>query len=483
MPARLADRRLLLAAIVLLAMAVRLAGMGDRLSDAEGYSWLVAAAPDADGFFDRLAAYENTPPLFYALLALTPLNDEAWLRLPALVPALGSVVVLYCVVRPALGTRVALLAALGLAVAPYHVSYSNYSRGFMLAGLGLLVATWAVARLIEGRRARWWWLYLAGAVLALHAEYYSVLFLAPLLLALALSRRRPPWEVALLALVPLLTLLPLVGEMARGLEAIDETKFAPTFPEPTPAKLRDTVVALAFGEHGTAAGELIRWGQLAGVVAALAGSAWLLTRRSLRLREPPGGPTNTALALLVAVPAATVGSHALVAVAGPDLLDQRYLSGLIPLGAALIAYGVCALRSRLATAGAVVAAIGLAGAIIIQRSGRELEPDYGAAARSVRSAGARPVLTNSAVVHYYLRDREPVLDRPFGRGAGSEASCLERCHRPYAVVEDRRQGEGARPGPGAVSSFGPIVVRVVRAGAAGAPEPLSAADRRFGRCS
>lgn len=470
MSARLADRRVLLAAIVLLATGVRLAGIGDRLSDAEGYSWLVAAAPDAGSFFDRLADYENTPPLFYALLALTPLDDEAWLRLPALVPALASIAVLYCVVRPTLGTRIALLAALGLAVAPYHVSYSNYSRGFMLAGLGLLLATWGVARLIEGRRRRWWWLYLGGAVLALHAEYYSVLFLCPLLLALALSRRRPAVEVALLAVVPLLTLLPLVGEIARGLDALDETKFAPTFAQPTPGKLRDTVVALAAGEHGTASGDLLRWGQLAAIAAALAASAWWLARRSLRLRATGDRSPDAAIALLIGVPAATLALHAIVAVAGPDLFDQRYLSGLIPLAAALIAYGVSALPSRLATAGAVAAAVGLAAAIGLQRSGRELEPDYVALARAVRSAGARPVLTNSAVVYYYLRDREPLLDRPFGRGPGTEVSCLERCHRPYAVVEDSRQGEGARAGPGAVSWYGPISVRVVRRGAEGTAE-------------
>ena len=135
-----ARRRLLLLAILALAVVVRLAGIGDRLSDAEGYSWLVASAPSIDAFFDRLAAYENTPPLFYALLAPLPLGDEVWLRLPALLPALACVPAAYCLVRPLLGTRVALLTALAVAVAPFHVSYSNYSRGFMLAALGLLLA-------------------------------------------------------------------------------------------------------------------------------------------------------------------------------------------------------------------------------------------------------------------------------------------------------------------------------------------------------
>ena len=51
-----ARRSLLLLGILALAVVVRLAGIGDRLSDAEGYSWLVASAPSAGAFFDRLAA-------------------------------------------------------------------------------------------------------------------------------------------------------------------------------------------------------------------------------------------------------------------------------------------------------------------------------------------------------------------------------------------------------------------------------------------
>ena len=50
-------------------------------------------------------------------------------------------------VRPLLGERAAGLAALGLAVAPYHVSFSDYSRGFTLAALRCDPCLWAAARL------------------------------------------------------------------------------------------------------------------------------------------------------------------------------------------------------------------------------------------------------------------------------------------------------------------------------------------------
>ena len=207
----LTDRRLLLGAIVLLAVVCRVVGLGDRLTADEGYSWLVASAPDPGAFFDRLAMYENTPPLFYALLAPLPLDDEVWIRLPAVMAGIAAVPVLYAIVRPLMGTRAALLAALGLAVAPLHVAFSNYARGFTLAGLGSLLALWAVARLAQGASRRWWWLYALGAALAVYSEYYAPLFLLPLLGALLALRVRPWREVVALGLAPMLLIAALAS--------------------------------------------------------------------------------------------------------------------------------------------------------------------------------------------------------------------------------------------------------------------------------
>jgi hypothetical protein len=91
------------------------------------------------------------------------------------------------------------------------------------------------------------------------------------------------------------------------------------------------------------------------------------------------------------------------------------------------------------------------------RHSRELGPDYGRVQRATR--GVRTVLTNSAVVAYYLHDPKPVLDRPVNLGPGLEASAS----RPYAVVDDNGFG-GARRGPGHVVArvADRIVVRVVR---------------------
>jgi hypothetical protein len=438
---------------------VRLAGLGDRLSDAEGYSWLVAAAPSVEAFFDRLAAYENTPPLFYALLAPLPDGDEAWLRLPALIPSLACIPVLYALVRPLLGTPAALLSALALAVAPFHVSYANYSRGFMLAGLGVLLAAWAVARLARGRSGRWWWLYVAGGAVALHAEYDSILFLAPLLLVPPLVRARGWREAALVGAVPLLTLLPLAGEMLAGLDQIDVTKRTPPTPGLSPASLRDSLVSLFAGTHGLADSAALRWVQALAVAGALVAGAVLVGRGLGRLGTVDAVRRSVAVWVLAIVPLAAALLHVAVSAAGPDMFDARYLTPLIPFGVALVAAGVIAVPWRPAVPVAAAALVALAVAVFVQRHDRELQPDYAPVAAYVDSIGARTVLTNTPVAAYYLRDRDVRLDRPFGLG-NREPRCAAACPKPLAIVEDARLPGGLRGGPGTVTAFGPIAVRV-----------------------
>ena len=455
-------RRTLLAGIVLIAVIVRLAGMGDRLSEDEGFSWLVASAPDLDTFLDRLAAYENTPPLFYALLTPLPLDDEHWLRLPSLIASIACVPVLYLAVRPLLGTRAALLSALALAVAPYAVNWSNFSRGFMLANLGLLIALWAVVQLAGEGGKRWWWVYAGGAVLAMYSEYDALLFLAALIAAfawIAPGRRR---EVVLLGALPVIALLPWLGEFLRSLDALDETKAAPIYPSPSLASLRDSAVPLFAGEHGAADSTGLRTGQFLLVLATLAAAVAVLRRHG----------KHKVLVLLGGTALGTLALHALVAPIGPDIFAQRYLTGLIPLALTLIAGAVVLLRWRWATPVATAALLGLGVAVFVQRHDRELEPDMEPVAALIRESGDPAVITNSARVAFYLRDLDPQLDRPLGFGLDLEVACGPRCPVALAIVDDERVPAGVRFGPGERHAFGPVHVRVRPGDSSGAQPGL-----------
>lgn len=407
--------------ILAVALLLRLAGIGDRLSADEGYTWLVASAHDAGAFLDRIAAYENTPPLYYLLTWPLPAGDEAWLRVVSVLAGVGCVAAIWWVVRELAGERAALLSAGALAVAPYAVSFSNYGRGFVLADLGLIVA-------LGGALRRSWWTYAAGAVVAVWSEYDAALFLVALTFAI-----RPTRAELVRALAPLLTLIVWLPEALRGLDAIDVTKVSPIYPGPSPASLRDLVVRLAFGEHGTADALALRWLQFAAVAAVLV----------VAFRAAPR--------VLWVTAAGTLALHAAVALVGPDLFAPRYLTELIPLGAAAVGIWLAGLRMRSAVPVAVAAMAALAIAVFVQRSGRELEPDV-AALRPDVAAARRPVVTNSAVIAYYLGAR---LDRPFGLGAGS---CSDRC----VVVEDLRVAGGPRPGAGRPRRIGPILVRLPR---------------------
>ena len=460
------DRRKLLAAIVVLAAVVRLAGIGDRLSEDEGFSWLVASAPDAGAFLDRLAAYENTPPLFYLLLAPLPLDDEVWLRLPSLLASVAAVPVLYLAVRPLLGTRAALLSALGLAVAPYAVNWSNFSRGFMLANLGLLLALWAIVRLTTGGRRRWWWLYGAGAVIALYSEYDAGLFLAALVAGYAWitpGRRR---EILALGALPALALVPWLGEFARSLDALDQTKAAPIYPHPSPASVRDSIVPLFTGEHGTADSVGLRTAQFALIAAALAAAVTLLARDGRRM----------ALTLLGGTALGTAALHALATLLGPDIFAQRYLTGLIPLAAALLAGGAVLVPWRPATAVVTAVLVALGAAVFVQRHDRELEPDMDPVRALIEDSGERAILTNSARVSFYLRDLGPRLDRPLGFGVDAERACGPRCPIPLAIVDDARAPAGVRSGPGHTHVFGPVHVRLRGTASGGLPGGVELPD-------
>jgi MFS family permease len=444
------DRRTLLACIVLLAVIVRLAGLGDRLSEDEGFSWLVASAPDADAFLDRLAAFENTPPLFYLLLAPLPLDDEHWLRLPALIASVACVPVLYLAVRPLLGTGAALLSALGLAVAPYAVNWSNFSRGFMVANLGLLIALWAVVRLAGDGDRRWWWVYAAGAVLAMYSEYDALLFLAALIATfawMAPGRRR---EILALGALPIVALLPWMGEFLRSLDALDETKAAPIYPSPSLASLRDSTVPLFAGEHGAADSAGLRTVQFALIVTALGAAVAMLRARG----------KGDALRLLGVTALGTLVLHAIATLLGPDIFAQRYLTSLIAPAAALLAGGVVLAPWRRATPVAAVALVGLGVGVFAQRHDRELEPDMAPVRALIERSGERTVLTNSARVVFYLRDLRPRLDRPLGFGVDAEAACGPRCPVPLAIVDDSRAPAGVRAGPGRTYAFGPVHVRL-----------------------
>ena len=439
------DPKVLLGLIIALGLTLRLADAGTRLSHDEGYSWLVASAGSWGAFLHRLAIYENTPPLFYLLLAPLPVNSEVWLRVPSIVAGVAMISVLYLLVKPLLGSRAGLLAALGLAVAPFAVSYSDYARGFMVAGLGLTTMLLAAQRLaMGGSPRRWWPVFVLGGIWSVYSEFYASLYVAAIVGALLAIGRPSRRDTSLFGALPFLAFVPWIPQVIDSHDALGKTKTPFFGVTPTPRVIRDAVVPLVFGEHGAATSSAVRDLQALVVIAVIAFACAWVWRRARR----------EAFWLLAGVLIAGVALQLLATAVETNIFKERYLTTLIPLGSALVAAVLVEIPWRYAVHAAAATMVVLGVAIFVHRAGTEYEPDSPAAVAVAEAHGYRMILTNSAVIAFYGRRLHVIVDRPMGLGQGIERSCAPRC----AVIDDGRFG-GVRPGPGPTIAVGPIVVR------------------------
>lgn len=446
---------LALAAIIVLAVTVRFAGIGSHLSIDDAYSWLVASSPSAHVFLARLADNENTPPLFYLLLMAMPSFAPAWLRIPAAVPGVLLCGATYLVLRPRLGQRASLLAALGVAVAPFLITYSNLARGFMLADLALLVALGALLSLCERETSARWLTFVCAGVVAVWAEYGSAIFVIALVLA-SVWIGKPRRRAALLAgALILVTLAPWIPEIVRGQNQVGVTKFGPQSATPSLTALRDVVVTLALGENGGTTSSAGRWLELL-VTLGFAIVGVVVLRRGWDHRDPRARVT---IQMLGATAALTLIGYALAAVVGIDVFTQRYLTILVPVGAGLGAAVVVAFDQRAVTlaAAAALVVLGLVG--VATRFDGEWEPNLAPIRAAAVAMHPRTVLTNTPVVLYYLSSFRPLFDRPYNIGPGRSATCP----RPCLAIDDARVSGGTpRPMTGIQHLIVPYLLTLER---------------------
>lgn len=195
-------RRLILAALVLLAFAVRAFQLHTpTLAWDEGWSVALSQLPLGDLF--NITAYDVHPPGYYLLLRgwLVLGRPEYVLRYLSLIAGVVSVPLAYQAGRVWLrrgphAELVGLLAAAYVALAPLLIYYSQVARMYALCVVGVLLAVWGLLDSLDpARPARTVALlgWIVGALLALYSFYYSALALAALviyavLVALPLGR-------------------------------------------------------------------------------------------------------------------------------------------------------------------------------------------------------------------------------------------------------------------------------------------------------
>jgi len=224
------------------------------------------------------------------------------------------------------------------------------------------------------------------------------------------------------------TIAPWIPQIVHGQHAVNVTKLAPTFPGPALVTLRDATVTLAFGEYGGTHSAAGRWLGF-GLIVALVAIGVLLVRR----RAGPGGsPRRRAIVMLAGTAVLTLAGHAIAAAAGVDLFNERYLTILIPLVAALGAVAVVATERTAVVVGAAVLLLAVGLVNLGRRYHHQWEPSLAPVHVTALSLHPRTVLTDTPAVLYYLKDLHPQLDRPFDLGPGLAQSCA----RPCLVIDD-----------------------------------------------
>jgi hypothetical protein len=368
---------LLIAAITLLALALRLGGFGQGLfADELSTAWVVLGHGLGHVVSSVRSNDEITPPLFFVLAwASSKLGSNPdLLRLPSLVAGVGTVPIVYAIGMRTVGRRAALIAAAIIALSPFLVYYSTEARSYALMIALVGGSSLALLNALDDDRPRWWVVYAALSVGAMYSHYTAVF---PLLGQFAWAfwthptlRRRlllanagaalafAPWIPGYLAdqRSPTTAILAALQPFDPGAVARSLATWSVGFPYVT---LRGVpgLVALALLAAG-----------LGGVVLALA----------VRFRSPPRrvralvaeAPPRVVLVVILAL--ATPVGEALYSLFGANVLGPRNLNASWPGLALLFGLLLAAVRPpRVAT---VLTAAVLAGFAV--GTVRALGPDF-----------------------------------------------------------------------------------------------------------
>jgi len=201
--------KLVLAVILTLALGLRLWGVNQSFWLDEASQAQLSSLPISQIWSGRGGDFQ--PPLFY-FLAHYWLNfgkSEVWARLLPIFFGVVGVGVMYLLAREVLPNKVKVwswqtnsgqIAALLLAINPFHIYYSQEFRMYSLLAL---LGIWSMYLLVKA--SRWLWV---GLALMLYTHYASILLLPTLLIyAKALDPKKirfviTQWLLAVIAYLP-----------------------------------------------------------------------------------------------------------------------------------------------------------------------------------------------------------------------------------------------------------------------------------------
>lgn len=179
--------------------------------------------------------YYSTLNFWMAAAGQSPLAVRLW----SVLPGLAAVVLLFYVGRELFDERTGLVGALIMAIAPFHVQYSQEVRMYSLLVLLLLGVTWCFIkgwRDESARQWRWWAAFGVLAGLAMYTQQLAAFYLMAIGLVPLLARRwrKLPYMalgtgIALIVYFPWLLNIPSQLEKVNSYYWIDQPGIATPF--------------------------------------------------------------------------------------------------------------------------------------------------------------------------------------------------------------------------------------------------------------
>lgn len=151
--------------ILLLGLLVRLINLNQSFWLDEAAQVIESSRP-LSRQFDIISDFH--PPLYHLLLHfwLNFGHSEIWVRLISVIAGVISIYLIYRLGRYFGKEKTGMIAALFLALSPYHVWYSQEARPYMLFVLFSLVSTFMLIR-------KKWFMYSLAVVLCLYSLYFA----------------------------------------------------------------------------------------------------------------------------------------------------------------------------------------------------------------------------------------------------------------------------------------------------------------------
>lgn len=406
--------------ILVIVAAILAAGFGLRVFhlDAQSiwadeiYTVLYTTFTLPDVIRNNIVLGDPQPPLYYLIVnawVLLTSDGEFALRFPAVAAGAGSIAAIFALGSLLAGRRVAVIAALILAVNPYHLWFAQETRSYTLTVFLVLVALWLFARMLRPE-PRWWHFvaYLLVATAAMASHYYAFLLLGftNIFFVVWLVRHRAPWRrwyvTQLGFIVPYLPWLPLAWERWLGYRGENQFQLDWNFAS---QYLREYSAGW-FIDEGIGAGVTI-----AMLALAVAGVV-ILFRRNGASRRYEAAPWFLSAFLLLPV----LLTAAALLLTGRNLVESRYFIIITPAYYLLAAVGLSFVWGRSRLVGAVslaaVSVAGVAGIWPYFASDHFAKADNRAAAAYIQAnevAGEVLILRGDVVTAVYGRYYDGVL--------------------------------------------------------------------------